>query len=85
MGVPFFRGTGPRDAEQLRSRFEREPLPDDGSGHPPVPLTVSIGIASQIPESPEALDTLLTRADDAMSTAKRHGRNKVVLAPSQRY
>ncbi|WP_255349512.1 diguanylate cyclase domain-containing protein [Thioalkalivibrio sp. ALRh] len=48
-------------------------------------MTVSIGIASQIPESPEALDTLLTRADDAMSTAKRHGRNKVVLAPSQRY
>ncbi|ADC71931.1 diguanylate cyclase [Thioalkalivibrio sp. K90mix] len=83
----WLQGTGPRDAEQvaeqLRARIDREPLAEGGSGHPPIPLTVSIGIASHIPESPEALDTLLTRADDAMSTAKRQGRNKVVLASSQ--
>ncbi|MFO7954987.1 GGDEF domain-containing protein [Thioalkalivibrio sp.] len=79
----WLQGTGPRDAErvanQLRARIEQQPLPDDGSGHGPIPLTVSIGIASRAAGQEKSLDVLLTRADNALSTAKQQGRNRVVV------
>jgi diguanylate cyclase len=42
-------------------------------------ITVSIGIAAY-PETLKNLDKLIEQADTALYTAKRNGRNRVVLA-----
>jgi two-component system, cell cycle response regulator len=44
-----------------------------------VPVTVSIGLAG-LGDSAETIETLLKRADTALYTAKREGRNRVVQA-----
>lgn len=45
-------------------------------------VTVSIGVASRIPQPGEQAEGLLREADAAMYEAKRRGRNKVVAATS---
>jgi diguanylate cyclase (GGDEF)-like protein len=42
------------------------------------PVTVSLGVAARHDEGPESVDSLLTRAGDALALAQRRGRNRVV-------
>ena len=44
-----------------------------------VPVTISIGLAG-LGDADDSLDRLLKRADSALYTAKRQGRNRVVQA-----
>ena len=57
-------------AQRIRSEVETSSI---RAGHP---LTISIGVAT-FPEDAEARDELLDKADWAMYTAKRAGRNRV--------
>jgi diguanylate cyclase (GGDEF)-like protein len=43
-----------------------------------IPITVSAGVAARLDEGPESIDSLIARADEALSLAKRRGRNRVV-------
>ncbi len=64
-------------AERLRQTIAREPVATDAG---PVPITVSIGAAGTA--GPDAdVEQLIARADEALYTAKRSGRNRVELAP----
>jgi len=40
-------------------------------------VTVSMGLASQIPESPATPEDLLLKADQALYQAKAEGRNRI--------
>jgi len=46
-----------------------------------VPVTISIGVAATLPGGDDSSAALLKRADDALYTAKRTGRNRVVSSP----
>lgn len=60
-------------AEQIRQAVEQlPPFPPDTA-----PVTISIGIATQVPMHGERLASLLTRADQALYQAKHNGRNRV--------
>jgi diguanylate cyclase (GGDEF)-like protein len=59
-----------RRAERLRQRFLR----------PDCPLTVSLGVASAVPQPGLEPSELLRRADTALYLAKRRGRNRVEAA-----
>lgn len=61
-------------AERLRVEIETAPLA--------VPVTISIGVAVG-PLHATTAEDLIARADDALFTAKRTGRNRVILAPEQ--
>jgi diguanylate cyclase (GGDEF)-like protein len=65
-----------RVAERIRHRFETTVVDVAGV---PVNATVSLGIASTETFGYD-LDTLIRRADMAVYTAKRQGRNQVVVA-----
>lgn len=65
-----------RLAEQLRTRFEQEPLVADGQ---PMRATLSLGIA-MFPDHGENARDLLLCADHALYQAKLRGRNQVVRA-----
>jgi diguanylate cyclase (GGDEF)-like protein len=43
-------------------------------------VTISVGIASMVPDDSLASDSLISAADSALYTAKRNGRNRVELA-----
>lgn len=60
--------------ERLRSRVEEYPFCQGR-----VALTVSIGIASEVPGTAGRLDDLIGRADAAVYESKRRGRNRVTL------
>ncbi|MOA45713.1 diguanylate cyclase [compost metagenome] len=64
-------------AERLRLRMET------CTALPCGPVTLSIGVAHW-PDSAAAIDRVLEMADQALYTAKRSGRNLVVVAPSER-
>lgn len=64
-------------AERIRERMQRSP-----TGKPGFAPTVSVGVASRLPGEDTAL--LLRRADRAMYTAKKAGRNRVALAKANR-
>jgi diguanylate cyclase (GGDEF)-like protein len=49
---------------------------EEGGTH--IPIAVSLGVAERKPEEP--LDRLIYRADEALFTAKREGRNRSVMA-----
>jgi len=61
-------------AERIRQAIEDNPEPGT------VKVTISAGVAQARPE--DTLETLITRADNAMLEAKRHGRNRVLKASS---
>ena len=62
-----------RDAvEQARFRFDGRALR----------VTVSIGVAMLSMDGTEGVDTLISRADEALYTAKKAGRNRVVAFPA---
>lgn len=62
-------------AEHLRARVAAEPVQ---SSEGPVPLSISIGVASL--GAAENAEALLERADQALYRAKRGGRDQVCLA-----
>ena len=64
-------------AERIRASVANHPLPPPGA--PPLPLTISLGLAGLRPD--ENLTDLLRRADQAMYQAKHAGRNVVSYAP----
>ena len=64
-------------AERLRSDVEREPFVTRSGA--PIPVTVSVGIAEWQGPSDTA-DDLMRRADRALFSAKRAGRNRVVAS-----
>ena len=61
-------------AERIRRRIERISHTEVGW-----PVTVSIGVAWEIPENSSGFDTLIHRADSALYRAKEQGRNRVVV------
>jgi len=63
-------------SERLRSAIERTSFQVN---HEIVPVTVSIGATTVRPT--DTAEEILKRADDAMYSAKRHGRNQCVIAP----
>src|SRR5262249_34016527 len=67
-------------AERLRHAVAHEPFvsPDLPS---PVPVTISIGVAATLKGGDDTSAALLKRADDALYTAKRTGRNRVMGSP----
>ena len=75
MILPETGAAAARDvASRLRARVEHEAFVGVGS------LTLSIGVASFEPG--DSTDTLFSRVDRALYTAKRNGRNRVEVAPS---
>jgi diguanylate cyclase (GGDEF)-like protein/putative nucleotidyltransferase with HDIG domain len=63
-------------AERYRVAIERLTIPEIGR-----PVTTSVGVALFDPESPDAtIDVIVARADSALYTAKRTGRNRVTIA-----
>ncbi len=69
--------TGCMVAERLRRAMATEQF-DVGTG-PPIDLTVSIGVAA-CSGTDDTPDALIERADKALYTAKREGRNRVIAA-----
>jgi two-component system cell cycle response regulator len=69
--------TGCMVAERLRRAMATEQF-DVGTG-PPIDLTVSIGVAA-CTGADDTPDALIERADKALYTAKREGRNRVIAA-----
>jgi two-component system cell cycle response regulator len=64
-------------AERLRRAMALEPF--DVSTGPPIDLTVSIGVAA-CQGAEETSEYLIERADKALYTAKREGRDRVIAA-----
>jgi diguanylate cyclase (GGDEF)-like protein len=51
------------------------------SNDPVIPkYTVSIGMATMVPQTPADMDKLIKQADQALLQAKRNGRNQIVQA-----
>ncbi|WP_248840786.1 GGDEF domain-containing protein [Frankia sp. AgKG'84/4] len=66
-------------AEQIRRQVARTRCRLDG--HPPLSVTVSVGVATHTHHGPPSdLATLLARADNALYSAKADGRNRVAFA-----
>jgi diguanylate cyclase (GGDEF)-like protein len=63
-------------ASRLRAAVEGSPVP--AQGHPPIPLTISVGVAGWC--AGETAEMALHRADAAMYRAKKNGRNRIELA-----
>jgi diguanylate cyclase (GGDEF)-like protein len=66
-------------ADRLREIVARTPVVQEGNT---IPLTVSIGIATIEPRDRDAGATLI-RADGALYSAKRNGRNRVEIAGTE--
>jgi len=62
-------------AGRIRREVEEEAFEASGDR---VPITVSAGVAARLDEGPESIDSLLSRAADALALAQRRGRNRVV-------
>ena len=67
-------------AERLRLAIANEPFvsPEMPAG---IQVTISIGAAATLPGGDDTSASLLKRADDALYSAKRMGRNRVMAAP----
>jgi diguanylate cyclase (GGDEF)-like protein len=65
-------------AEDLRSRVERLELPDLP---PATRITLSVGVATTVPDERTAAADLLHCADQSLYTAKHEGRNRVHAYP----
>ena len=62
-------------AGRIRRMVSADPVMVNGT---PVEITASLGVAARLDEGPESMDTLIARADAALSMAKDRGRNRVV-------
>jgi len=60
--------------ETVRSDIEKISAEVDGVS---IRMTVSIGVFSLIPDSPDTLDEAVRKADDALYKAKENGRNRI--------
>jgi two-component system, cell cycle response regulator len=65
-------------AERLRHKVASEAFMPRSTGEP-VPLTISVGVATT-EDGANDVDLLLKRADEALYTAKRTGRDRVIVA-----
>ena len=63
--------------ERIRVAVESEPFTSNGK---PVPMTVSIGIATHGVDPATTMDQLIALADDRLYIAKRNGRNRVCFS-----
>lgn len=63
-------------AETLRSNVEGLRIPHENSKVIPV-VTISVGVATVIPDMESNYELLIERADNALYKAKKSGRNKV--------
>ena len=74
-------GASPRDAvaiaDRVRATIAEAPF---GTRVGFLPVTVSVGVASMSTSGAEDIDGLIARADAALYTAKREGRNRTVGA-----
>ncbi|MGL4490799.1 MAG: GGDEF domain-containing protein, partial [Rhizobiaceae bacterium] len=68
-------GEAHRLAESLRQKIKYTPCVFEGKS---IPLSISIGIA--VSNETDSIDTILSRADAALYSAKDSGRNKTLLA-----
>jgi diguanylate cyclase (GGDEF)-like protein len=62
--------------ERIRLAISRHPFEVQGQ---PIPTTMSIGICCSSIKQTDSLSAIIKIADDALYTAKRNGRNQVVL------
>ena len=65
-------------AERARAAVERAGCQFRGKQ---IPLTISVGVALLIRDSAEDIERLVSRADEALYSAKASGRNRVVIYP----
>jgi two-component system chemotaxis family response regulator WspR len=70
-------------AETLRQMIRETPIEGTGRAHAPT-VTVSVGLASAVPDNGFRPEDLLAAADRALYQAKRQGRDRVAAAPSLR-
>ncbi|TJY59409.1 sensor domain-containing diguanylate cyclase [Sinimarinibacterium sp. CAU 1509] len=66
-------------AERMRADIEALAIPNSGSTVSAV-VTISLGVATRVPESTLTLEALMEAADSALYRAKRLGRNRVEIA-----
>lgn len=66
-------------AERIRECVERARFPFDGKA---LQVSVSIGVAALSIHGDEGIETLVSRADEALYAAKKAGRNRVVAFPA---
>jgi diguanylate cyclase (GGDEF)-like protein len=64
--------------EQAMERAERLRLAVHDIPRPDGQLSVSIGLATCVPDAYHGVEALLARADQAMRNAKRQGRDRIV-------
>ena len=73
--------SGAKIAESLRQRIAQLAIPHAGvaGAHGSQSVTISIGVATQAPDNPVEATALIGAADRALYTAKRRGRDLVVV------
>ena len=80
MGL-LFSGLDPRDSAAV---VERPFVLTCRDGWPPLPITISAGVAGLMPDPGASAQSLavalLERADAALLNAKRSGRNRLIVA-----
>lgn len=67
-------GVAAATAERIRAAFAAS-YPEEGAG-----VSVSIGVASAPADAPVEIETLMSKADEALYVAKARGRNRVEVA-----
>lgn len=72
--------SGMKVAEHLRQTVSTKEIINRNSGEKLGRITLSAGVAEHTPGEP--IDGLIERADNALYTAKRNGRNQVAAAPT---
>jgi diguanylate cyclase (GGDEF)-like protein len=72
------------EAQRIRTAVESLSLPHKASDTAEV-LTLSLGVASRVPQLAEDPYGLVQQADEALYLAKHQGRNRVVVHPSVNY
>jgi diguanylate cyclase (GGDEF)-like protein len=65
-------------AERLRQAVADAPMPTGEDGEP-LSLTISVGVATAIPDRNQVATELVKQADEALYAAKGAGRNRVMV------